>query len=75
MKNKTKKEVNKIKKDMTFSEVLKKYPETMPVFIKYGITCIGCPMAKFETVKEGCHIHGIDVEKFVKDLNKAIKKK
>ena len=64
-----------IRGDMTIAEVAGHYPETMPVFMKHGMTCFGCPMALSETVEQGAEAHGIDAEKMLAELNKAIKKK
>lgn len=61
--------------DMTISEVVTHYPETMPVFMQHGMTCFGCPMALMETVAQGAEAHGMDAEDLVEALNKAIKKK
>jgi len=60
-----------ITKDMNFGEVLQRFPQTMPVFGKYGMHCIGCSMSAFETIEQGALAHRIDVKKFVDDLNKA----
>jgi hybrid cluster-associated redox disulfide protein len=60
-----------ISKDMSLGEVLRRFPQTVPVFGKYGIHCIGCSMSAFETIEQGAQAHGIDVKKFVDDLNKA----
>ena len=65
----------KITKKSNLLEVVQKYPETMKVFGKYNLHCIGCMAAQFETIEVGAKAHGIDVDKLVKDLNKAIKKK
>ena len=65
----------KITGKMKLREVIEKYPETFRVFHEYGIHCIGCAMAAFETVEAGAKAHGIDAKKFVADLNKAVKKK
>ncbi len=59
---------------MKIDEVLKKYPETVTVFAKHGFHCVGCAAAKFESIKQGAVAHGIDVEKLIKDLNKAVGK-
>ena len=64
-----------IKKDMTLAEAVARYPKTIPVFMKYGMHCIGCPMAMQETLGEGLIGHGIPVDKIIDELNKAIKKK
>jgi hybrid cluster-associated redox disulfide protein len=60
-----------ITKDMSFGEVLQRFPQTMPVFGKYGMHCIGCSMSAFETIEQGALAHGIDVKKFLDDLNKT----
>jgi hybrid cluster-associated redox disulfide protein len=60
-----------ITKDMNFGEVLQRFPQTMPVFGKYGMHCIGCSMSAFETIEQGAMAHGINVKKFVDDLNAA----
>ena len=63
-----------ITKEMTIGEVIKKHPKTVFVFINYGLHCVGCPMATPETIEEAVKLHQIDLKKFLKDLNKAIKK-
>ena len=60
-----------ISKDMSFGEVLNMFPQTFPVFSKYGMHCIGCSMSSFESIEQGAQAHGIDVKKFVDDLNEA----
>ena len=62
----------KITKDMKIEEVLKKYPQTREVFEEYGFHCLDCMAARFETIEEGAVVHGIDVDKFLKDINKKI---
>jgi len=63
-----------IKKEMLTSEVVKKYPQTIPIFLEYGLHCIGCAFAQDETLDEATKVHQIDLEKFLKDLNKIIEK-
>ena len=62
-----------ISKDMSFGDVLQRFPQTMPVFGKYGMHCIGCSMSAFETIEQGAQAHGINVKKFVDDLNKTVR--
>jgi hybrid cluster-associated redox disulfide protein len=64
-----------ITKDMPIGEVADKYPATIEVMFRHGMHCIGCHVAAFETVEQGAMAHGIDVDKFMKDLNEAAKKK
>lgn len=61
-----------ITKDMRIAEVVGKYPDTLMVFLQYGLGCIGCQIARYETIEEGALVHGIDVEQLVADLNAAV---
>jgi hybrid cluster-associated redox disulfide protein len=63
-----------IKKEMLISEVIKQYPETITLFLDYGLHCVGCSFAKDETIEEAVRAHQLDLEKFLKDLNKIIEK-
>ena len=40
-----------ITKDMGIIETVQQYPETLGVFQKYGLGCIGCGAAPFENKK------------------------
>ena len=70
-----KKQEEKIKKDMPIGDVVTKHPETIEVFLKHGLHCIGCHVAAFESLEQGAKAHGIDIKKLLEDLNKAIEKK
>jgi hybrid cluster-associated redox disulfide protein len=63
-----------IEKEMLVSEVVKKYPETVALFLEKGLHCIGCNFAKDETIEEAAKLHQIDLEELIKSLNKAIEK-
>lgn len=61
---------------MAISEVIARYPNTIPILMRSGMHCIGCPMAMQETLEQGLMAHGFDVDKVIQELNKiALKKK
>lgn len=62
----------KITKDMGIIDIVQQYPETLQVFQKYGLGCIGCAAARFENLEAGAKVHGIDVDDFIADLNAAV---
>lgn len=64
--------MKKITKQMKIEEVIKKHPETLNVFAKYGFHCVGCAAASFESIEDGAKVHGITSEEIVEELNKAI---
>ena len=62
----------KIKKDMTIEEAVRQYPETIPVFLNYGLHCIGCHVANWETIEQGAQTHGItNFDELLRDLNEV----
>jgi len=61
-----------ITRDMSITDVVEKYPQTIEVFIKHGMHCFGCMAARFENIEQGALAHGIDVDKLMEDLNKSI---
>lgn len=61
-----------ITKDMSIGEVVQKYPQTIQIFGKYGMGCIGCAAAHFENIEQGALAHGIDLQAMMADLNKAV---
>jgi len=63
-----------ITKETPIVEAAQKHPEILPVFQKYGLGCLGCMAAQFETVGQGLNAHGISVDAFLKDANEAIEK-
>jgi hybrid cluster-associated redox disulfide protein len=61
-----------ITKEMSIGEVMKKYPQTVKVFLQHGLMCVGCAAARFENLEQGAVAHGINVEALVKDLNASV---
>ncbi|MBI3671175.1 DUF1858 domain-containing protein [Candidatus Azambacteria bacterium] len=58
---------------MTISEVVKRYPQTIEVFFNYGLHCVGCFAAEFDTIESGARVHNVNVEHILFDLNEKIK--
>jgi hybrid cluster-associated redox disulfide protein len=61
-----------ISKKTPIGEVVQKYPQTIEVFLRHGLMCFGCAIARFENVEQGAQAHGIDVDTLMKDLNAAV---
>ena len=61
-----------ITKDIGIMELVQKYPQAVAVLQEYGMGCIGCAAAHFETVGEGAAAHGIDVDAMMEAINKAV---
>ena len=68
-----------ITKTINLGELSNTYPELVEVLVNdYGLHCVGCMAAAWETLEEGARAHGFsakEIDKIVKDLNSRVKKK
>lgn len=62
----------KITENMMVFQVLDLNEELEHVLERHGMTCLGCPGAVQETLKEAAEAHGIDVNRLLEDLNKEV---
>lgn len=63
-----------ITKDMTFAEALQKNSKAGEIMFRYGLHCIGCHVASFETIEQGAQAHGLsdaELKKMIKEINEA----
>lgn len=65
----------KVTADMIIADVLKMDNGTIPIFLKSGMHCLGCPSSSGESIAEACSLHGIDAEKLVAELNEFLENK
>ncbi|MBP2626896.1 MAG: redox-disulfide-like protein [Firmicutes bacterium] len=63
---------DKITADSVISDIIRVYPQTIPVFRSFGMGCLGCPSATGEAVSKAAGIHGLDVDEILAGLNKVI---
>jgi hybrid cluster-associated redox disulfide protein len=64
--------MDQITREMPIGEVVQNYPQTIEVFLKHGLMCFGCAIARFENIEQGAMAHGINVDALIKDLNAAV---
>ena len=62
----------KVTKEMNILEIAQKYPESIEIFHKYGLGCLGCAAARFENLDAGAKVHGYDPDAMVADINAVI---
>jgi hybrid cluster-associated redox disulfide protein len=61
-----------ITKDMKIEEVVQQFPETIEVFSRFGVGCLGCSAAQYDNVEQGAAIHGLDPDQLLQELNACI---
>lgn len=62
----------KIQKTITIGEIVRTYPQSPEILMRFGMGCVGCPSAQAETLEEAAMVHGINLEDLLQELNKAV---
>lgn len=62
----------KVTKEMGIMDIVQEHPESVAIFQKYGMGCIGCAAARFENLEAGARVHGFDPDEMVADINALI---
>lgn len=59
----------KITPEMGIIEIVEKYPKAADVLRQFGMGCLGCAAAHFETIGQGAAAHGMDIPALMAALN------
>lgn len=71
-KKKTTNKKKEVTAKMTFAEILENHPNSAEVLFNSGLHCIGCGMAMYESLEDGCKAHGMskkEIDELIKKLN------
>ena len=52
--------------------IIEHYPQTIPVFTRHGMQCVGCYISPFHTVTDCALEYAMALEPLLDDLNQAI---
>ena len=66
----------KISKNMLIADIVAKHPGLAEYIMDYGVHCIGCDAAMFETLGQGFSAHGMteeEIDDAISELNKLLK--
>ncbi len=58
--------------DISVAELMKRYPQVLPVFIRNRMACIGCSMAAFEALRDVPGIYHLDSNAFLMEIKTVI---
>ena len=58
-----------ISKDMTIGELLRVDENIVPILMRAGMHCIGCPSAQGESLEEAAMVHGTDADVLAAQIN------
>jgi hybrid cluster-associated redox disulfide protein len=58
--------------DSLVKEVVESHPQTIAVFSKHGLNCVGCYIAPFHTITDTAREYALRLEPLLSELNGAI---
>ncbi len=62
-----------LRAEFTVAEVVSRWPQTIPVFLRHHMACVGCAMAPFETLADVARIYRLHLSQFLSELQQAIR--
>lgn len=57
---------------MSMDEVMRTWPQTIRVVLDHRMHCVGCPIARFQTLSDACKEHGVDEAQFLEDVRRVL---
>jgi hybrid cluster-associated redox disulfide protein len=66
--------VELISREMIVEHVARRHPETIKVFVRYSLHCVGCAISPFHTIDQVASENLLDLERLLADLNQALTK-
>lgn len=61
-----------IKANSFVQQVVEQYPQTIPVFARHGLQCVGCYISPFHTITDTAREYALSLEPLLADLNRAV---
>ena len=58
--------------DSIVQGVMERHPQTIPVFARHGMQCVGCYIAPFHTITDCAREHAMNVGLLLDDLNQVV---
>ena len=58
--------------DLPVDQLLNRWSQVIPVFMRLRMSCVGCPMSPFETLDTVAQIYGMPLENLMNELETAI---
>lgn len=62
----------RIAADSIVQGVIERHPQTIAIFARHGLQCVGCYISPFHTIADSAREHAITLEPLLDDLNRAI---
>lgn len=58
--------------DLPLSELMTNWPQTIPVFLRHKMLCVGCMVSPFHTITDACVEYHLDYDTFMAEVTCAV---
>jgi hybrid cluster-associated redox disulfide protein len=58
--------------DSLVQEVIERHPQTILVFVRHRLQCVGCDISPFHTIADSAREHAVTIEPLLGELNQAL---
>lgn len=62
----------RITADSIVQGIIERHPQTIAIFARHGLQCVGCYISPFHTIADSAREHAMSVEPLLDDLNQAV---
>ncbi len=64
--------IRRITADSLVRQVVECYPQTILVFARHGLNCVGCYISPYHTIADSAREYALSLEPLLDDLNRAV---
>lgn len=57
--------------DLALADLMTEWPETIQVFLRHKMLCVGCLISPFHTIADACAEYNLDEEVFLSEILQA----
>jgi hybrid cluster-associated redox disulfide protein len=61
-----------IRADSLVQDVVDRHPQTITVFARHGLQCVGCYISPFHTIADSAREYALAIDPLLGDLNQAV---
>jgi hybrid cluster-associated redox disulfide protein len=63
---------NRLTLDINVADLLGRWPEAIPIFLRHKLSCVGCSLAPFDTLEDVAAIYHFNPDAFMDELIQVI---
>ncbi|MEI4263345.1 DUF1858 domain-containing protein [Roseovarius sp. D0-M9] len=58
--------------DLPLTVLMTRWPQTIQIFMRHRMLCVGCPFGRFCTLTDACREYDLDKDAFLRELRDAV---